>query len=41
MNDFHKDSKDLLYVIINMATNISEGCTVFYGGVQQTDLVKR
>ena len=40
MNDFHKDNKDLLYIIINTATNISEGCTVFYGGVKQTDLVK-
>ena len=39
-NHVHKDSKDLVSVIINLGTNISGGDIVFYDGVKQTDLGK-
>ena len=38
VNHFHKDTKDLLSVIINLGTNISGGDTVFYDGVKKYDL---
>ena len=41
MNNVHKDTKDLVSVIIKMVTNISEGETVFYYGVKTTYLGNR
>ena len=40
MNHVQKYSKNLVSVIINLGTNISEGDTVFYDRVKQTYLVK-
>ena len=41
MNSVHKDTKDLLYVMITLVTNISVGDTVIYDGVIISDLVNR
>ena len=41
MNHSHKDTKDLVSVIINLGTNISGGDTVFYNGVKTSDLGNR
>ena len=41
MNHVHKDSKDLVSVIINLGGNISGGGTVFYDGVKTSDLGSR
>ena len=41
LNRVHKDSKDLLSVIINMGKNIRGGDTVFYNGVKTSDLGSR
>ena len=38
MNLLHKDSKDLVSVIITLGKNISGGDTVFYDGVKKYDL---
>ena len=37
----HKESKDLVSVIINLGKNISGGDTVFYDGVKTSDLGSR
>ena len=41
LNHVHKDSKDLVSVIIIMSENISGGDTVFYDGVKTSDLGSR
>ena len=41
MNHVHKYTKDLVYVIITLVTNISGGYTMFYDGVKTTDLRNR
>ena len=41
MNHVHKSSKDLVFVMINLGTNISGGDTLFYGRVKQKDFGKR
>ena len=41
INHVHKDSKYFLYVIVTLITNIIGGDALFYGGINQTDLVKR
>ena len=41
MNHVHKDTKDLVSVIIFMGNNILGGDTVFCGGVKTSDLVNR
>ena len=41
MNHVHKDSKDLVYVIIDMENDISGGDTVFYDGVKISNLRSR
>ena len=41
MNSVHKDTKDLLSVIITLGTNIRGGGTVFYEVVKTYDLVSR
>ena len=38
MNHVHKDSKDLVSVIITLGENISGGDTLFYNGVKTSDL---
>ena len=38
MNHEHKDSKDLISVIITLRGNISGGGTVFYDGLKTSDL---
>ena len=38
LNHVHKDSKDLVYVIITLGWNIIEGGTVFNDGVKIYDL---
>ena len=38
MNNVHKDTKDLVYVMITLGTNKSGGDTAFYDGVKMTDL---
>ena len=38
LNHVHKDSKDLVYVIITMGSIISGWDTVFYGGVKTSEL---
>ena len=38
MNHLHKDTKDLVSVIITMGKNISRGYTVFYDEVKTSDL---
>ena len=38
MNHIHKDSKDLVYVIITQGKYIIGGDTVFYDGVKISDL---
>ena len=40
-NCVHKDSNDLLSVIIILGTNVHGGKTVFYEGVNMNDIVKR
>ena len=40
MNHVHKESKDLVSVIITMGTDISGEDTVFYIGIRDTDLGK-
>ena len=37
MNHVHRDSKDVLYVIITLETNRNVGNTVFYDKVNPTD----
>ena len=39
MRHVHKDTKDLVSVIITLDTNISGGDTVFYDRVKKSDLV--
>ena len=41
MNHVHRDSKELVSVIITPEKNISGGYTVFYDVLKQTDLGKR
>ena len=41
LNHVHKNSKDLVYVIITLGENISGGDTVFYDGVKTSDLGSR
>ena len=41
MNSVHKETKDLLYVMITLVTNISVGDTVIYDGVVISDLINR
>ena len=41
MNHVHKDTRDLVSVIITIVTNISGGDTVFYDGVKTSDLLSR
>ena len=41
LNHVHKDSKDLVSVIIILGKNISGGDTVFYDGVKTSDLGSR
>ena len=41
LNRLHKDSKDLLSVIITLGTNVNGGETVFYYGMTMHDTVKR
>ena len=41
MNHVHKDSNELVSVIITLGANISGGDTVFYDVIKQTGLVKR
>ena len=41
LNHVHKDSKDLVSVIIILGKNISGGDTVFYDGVKTFDLGSR
>ena len=38
LNHVHKDSRDMVSIIITMGTNISGGDTVFYDGVKTSDL---
>ena len=38
LNHVHKDSKDLVSVIITLGRNIRGGDTVFYDGVKTSDL---
>ena len=38
LNHVHKDSKDFVYFIITMGGNIIGGDTVFYDGVETSDL---
>ena len=41
LNHVHKDSKDLVSVIIILGKNISGGDTVLYDGVKTSDLGSR
>ena len=41
LNHLHKYSKDMIYVIITLGGNISEGYNVFYDGVKTSDLGSR
>ena len=41
MNHVHKDSKDLVYIIITMGTDISGGETMFHDWVKTYDLGSR
>ena len=41
LNHVHKDSKYLVYVIITLRKNISEGDTVFYDRLNSSDLGSR
>ena len=41
LNHVHRDSKDLLFVIITLGENIREGDTMFYDGVKTSDLGSR
>ena len=41
LNHVHKDSKDLVYVIITLVKDISGGNAVFYDGVKTFDLGSR
>ena len=41
LNHVHKDSKDLVSVIITLGGNISGGETLFYDGVKTSDLGSR
>ena len=41
MNHVHKDTKDLVSVIITLGKNISWGNTVFYDGVKTFDFGSR
>ena len=41
LNHVHKDSKDLLSVIIMLGTDINGGETVFYDGENKNDIGKR
>ena len=39
LNHVHKDSKDMVSVIITMGKDISGGDTMFYDGVKTSDLM--
>ena len=41
LNHVHKESKDLVSVMINLGGDISEGDTMFYDGVKTSDLGSR
>ena len=41
LNHVHKDSKDMVFVIITVGKYISGGDTVFYDGVKTSDLGSR
>ena len=41
LNHVHKDSKDLLSVIIILVTDVNGGETVFYDGENMNDIGKR
>ena len=41
LNHVHKDSKDLVYVIITLGGSISGGNIVFYDGFKTSDLWSR
>ena len=41
LNHVHKDSKDLLLVIIILRTDVNRGETVFYDGEKMNDIGKR
>ena len=38
LNNVHKDTKDMVSVIITVGKDISEGYNVFYDGVKTSDL---
>ena len=41
INHVHKDTKDLLSIIITLGTDIRGGDTMFYDGVKKYDLVSK
>ena len=41
LNHVHKDSKDMVSILITLGGNISGGGTVFYDGVKTSDLGSR
>ena len=41
LNHLHKDTKGMVYVIITVGKDISEGDTMFYDGVKTSDLGSR
>ena len=41
MNNLHKESKELVSVIITLVTNVNGGDTVFHDWARHTDLGKR